>query len=135
MSWLQRVFLMMSNSALQPEVAMGSYANLTATLPANPLGKTDRPSRKTETLPAIPSEFVGLHGEYDPQGLAKRVAQAFDQHPQVQQIKTLCIIQHGSQITLLGKVADTVLLQQVVELAKQVEGTKEVNVEQVVIAS
>jgi GETHR pentapeptide repeat (5 copies) len=78
-------------------------------------------------------EYVGLQGEYDPQGLAKRVARAFDQHPQVRQIRTLCIIQHEAQITLLGKVSSAALLQQVIELAQQVEGTRKVDVDQVVV--
>jgi hypothetical protein len=132
MSWLERVFSMMSNSGLQPEMAMASYA-------ATPsfVTKADRASqRRTSTvLPALPLEYTGIHGEYDPQGLAKRVAQAFDQHPQMQRIETLCIIQHGSKISLLGKVTDKAQLQQVVELAKQVEGTKEVDVQQVAVGS
>lgn len=133
MSWLQRVFLMMSPSGFQPEAAISNYGiNLGANLPSLPK-RTDwiHPSRLEP--PAIPPECVGLQGEYDPQGLAKRVAQAFDQHPQIRQIQTLCIIQHGSRISLLGKVASINLLQQVVEVAKQVEGTQEVDVQQVVI--
>lgn len=128
MSWLQRVFLMMSSSTLQPEVATGNYGmNLTAALPT-----TDwLPAKKPE--PVIPLEFVGINGEYDPQGLAKRVAQALDQHPEAQQIRTLCILQTGSRISLLGKVANTTLLQQIVAIVQQVNGTKEVDVQQVVV--
>lgn len=129
MSWLQRVFSLMGNSSLQPEAVIGNYSlNLKPSLS----GRSDRISQKRTDL-GLPLEYVGPQGEYDPQGLAKRVAQTFDQHPRLQKINTLCIIQHGSKITLLGKVASDALLQQVVELAKQVEGTREVDVRQVVV--
>ncbi|NJO80214.1 MAG: hypothetical protein HC827_18030 [Cyanobacteria bacterium RM1_2_2] len=132
MSWLQRVFMLMNASGLQPEPATSSYgANLTA-IP----GRLDRaPQRKSETVLTLPLEYVGIHGEYDPQGLAKRVAQAFDQHSEIRQINTLCIIQHGDRISLLGKVANTDTLRQVIDLAEQVDGTKEVDVRQVVVES
>lgn len=134
MSWLQRVFMLMNSSGLQPEPAMSGYGvNLTATLP----GKLDWTSqRKTESsVMTLPLEYVGIHGEYDPHGLAKRVAQAFDQHSEIRQINTLCIIQHGNRINLLGKVANKDVLRQVIDLAKQVDGTKEVDVNQVVVES
>ncbi len=129
MSWLQRVFSIMSNSGLQPEMAMGGYP-LTSSL----VGSPERlPQRKAELVLPVPLEYMGIQGEYDPQGLAKRVAQAFDHHPQTQKIKTLCIIQHGSKITLLGKVASLAELQQIIEVAQQVEGTKDIDVQQVAI--
>jgi hypothetical protein len=51
----------------------------------------------------------------------------------VKNIETLCILQNGARISLLGKIDDAVLLQQVIDLAKQVSGTKEVDISQVVI--
>jgi hypothetical protein len=134
MSWLQRVFMLMNSSGLQPEPALSGYGvNLGATLP----GKLDwTPQRRTDSAAmTLPLEYVGIHGEYDPHGLAKRVAQAFDQHSEIRQINTLCIIQHGNRINLLGKVANTAVLHQVIDLAKQVDGTKEVDVNQVVVES
>jgi hypothetical protein len=129
MSWLQRVFSLMHQSSFQPEATIGSCAlNLNSGL-----SRTDWMPQRKEVQPALPLEYVGLHGEYDPQGLAKRVAQALDQHPQVKHIKTVCIIQHGSKISLLGKVTTAAQLQQVIEVAHQVEGTKEVDVQQVVV--
>lgn len=129
MSWSQRVFSVMGGTSRPAETVMGNYQlNLHPSLSH----RSDwLPEKRIE--PAIPLEYRGVHGEYDPQGLAKRVAQAFDQHPQVQQIKTLCIIQHGNKITLLGKVTSDTQLQQVIEVARQVEGTKEVDVHQVVV--
>lgn len=134
MSWLQRVFMLMNSSGLQPEPAIsGGYGvNLTASLP----GRMDwTPQRKAETSTTLPLEYVGIHGEYDPHGLAKRVAQAFDQHSEIGQINTLCIIQHGNRINLLGKVANAEILRQVITVAKQVDGTREVDVNQVVVES
>lgn len=134
MSWLQRVFMLMNSSGLQPEPVLGSYGvNLGASLP----GRLDwTPQRKTESSTmTLPLEYVGIQGEYDPHGLAKRVAQAFDQHAEIAKIDTLCIIQHGNRINLLGKVANADILHQVIALAKQVEGIKEVDVNQVVVES
>ncbi len=53
---------------------------------------------------AIPREQVGLNGELDPSGLAKRVALAFDEDPDVEDIETIYLSQKGSIITLKGKV-------------------------------
>lgn len=132
MSWLQRVFLLMSHSGLQPEPALSGYGMslITSTYSEqNFSASTNKPLR-------MPSpEYRGLTGEYDPQGLAKRVAQAFDRHPTMRHVDTLCILQQGNQISLLGKIADDQLLQQVIELAKQVEGTATVDVSQVVVES
>ncbi|MBF2049006.1 MAG: BON domain-containing protein [Leptolyngbya sp. IPPAS B-1204] len=129
MSWLQRVFSLMHQSSFQPEAAVSSYT-LSLNSVSNP---TDWLPQPKESQPAYPLEYVGLNGEYDPQGLAKRVAQALDQHPQVQNIKTLCIIQHGNRITLLGKVTSAAQLRQVVEVVEQVAGVKDVDVDQVTI--
>lgn len=137
MSWLQRVFSLMNSSSLQPEIAVnGSYvASLTTSLSSqsNSASPFSRISPRKLDTPSVPLEYRGINGEYDPQGLAKRIAQAFDQHPQVQQIKTLCIIQHGSKISLLGKVVDDAQLQQVIDVAKQVDGIQEIDVQQVVV--
>lgn len=42
---------------------------------------------------AVPPERVGLNGEYDQSGLAKRVALAFDQHPQLDDLESVYIAQ------------------------------------------
>lgn len=130
MSWLQRVFSLMSHSGFQPEPALGGYAmHLTSSSPY-----AEQPSlRQTDQPRTPPIEYQGLKGEYDPQGLAKRVAQAFDYHPQIRDIDTLCILQRGSQISLLGKVENEEQLQQVIALAQQVEGTEDVDVSQVFV--
>lgn len=77
----------------------------------------------------------GTSSESDPQGLAKRVACAFDQHPYICKIDTLCILQQGNKIGLLGKVDSPKCLAQVIEYAKQIEGVREVDISQVVVES
>ncbi len=133
MSWLQRVFLLMTHSGLQPEPALGGYAmNLVSPSSSSYTGQI-LPRQNDKLLKTPPIEYLGLKGEYDPQGLAKRVAYAFDHHPQIRHINTLCILQRGNQIGLLGKVETAQQLQQVIELARQVEGTKDVDISQVVV--
>lgn len=132
MSWLKRVFSSMSPSSFNPAMVQSNYnATLSSGFSGNP-GLSSHKEWGSQN-PDIPLEYVGIQGEYDPQGLAKRVAQRFEQHPLVKNIETLCILQNGARISLLGKIDDAVLLQQVIDLAKQVSGTKEVDVSQVVI--
>jgi hypothetical protein len=86
-------------------------------------------------LPMSGVSASGAFSEYDPQGLAKRVAYAFDRHPYIRQIDTLCILQNGSLISLLGKVESIHQLAQIIEYAQQVEGVKDVDTSQVVVES
>lgn len=132
MSWLQRVFSVMGQSALQPAVSGSHHQTLDAAIPG--LDWSYAP-RKDVIDPRFPIEYMGIQGEYDPQGLAKRVAYAFDQHAEIKQIDTLCIIQHGSKISLLGKVNDQASLGKLIVLAKQVSGTQDVDVNQVVVSA
>jgi hypothetical protein len=125
MSWSQRVFLIMNQSNGQPNVATSSHSA------SSGISTVQTVAIKTA---ALPLEYRGLSGEYDPQGLAKRVAHRLDRHPLTQGIKTLCILQQGNQINFLGKVDNAAQLQQVVELTRTVEGTKTVDVSQVVVA-
>lgn len=128
MSWSQRVFLIMNQSSGQPKAVPSIYSASSSV--SGSLSGMQAVALKT----ALPSEYTGLHGEYDPQGLAKRVAHRLDCHSLTQTIQTLCILQQGNQISFLGKVETAAQLQQVVELTKQVEGTQAVDVSQVVVA-
>lgn len=132
MSWSQRIFLMMTSPSTPPEPVMASYAAHTNSRAIDTATRSSKGYRSTG-LAAWPAEYTGLNGEFDPQGLAKRVAQAFDRHPIVRDIQTLCLLQQGNQISLLGKVADAMQLRQVVNLADQIDGVESVDVSQVVI--
>ncbi|WP_410175585.1 phospholipid-binding protein [Limnoraphis robusta] len=83
---------------------------------------------------SIPSERVGLNGEYDESGLAKRVAYAFDQDNQLDDIETLWVAQTGSTVVLKGKVPSQDLLNQMVSVAKKVDGAASVDTSQVTVS-
>lgn len=85
------------------------------------------------TVTAIPPERMGLRGEYDQSGLAKRVALAFDQDPAVTDIDTVWVAQTGSTVVLKGQVPSRELLQKLVAIARTVKGATSVEVDQVTI--
>ncbi len=82
-------------------------------------------------LSAIPPERVGLSGEYDYYGLAKRIKTSF--HGQVgrEAVKQLTVKQRGSAVILSGQVDTLDLLDQLVDLALHTEGTTHVEVHDV----
>jgi hypothetical protein len=83
--------------------------------------------------PPTPPEFMGLEGEYDSCGLAKRVAIALDQEPDIEDLSTLSIVQAGSTIRFTGAVPDQDTLDRIVELTAKVDGTKSVDTSQVAL--
>lgn len=70
---------------------------------------------------ASPPERIGVQGEYDYNGLAKRVKQSFDQAfgDQVSQMR---VAQRGCVVILTGVVASRSLLNRLVCLSIKVEG-------------
>ncbi|WP_088893448.1 phospholipid-binding protein [Leptolyngbya ohadii] len=81
----------------------------------------------------IPPERVGINGEYDQSGLAKRVALAFDNDASITDIETLWVAQTGSKVVLKGKVPDQGSLNKMVSVASGVSGATEVDTSQVTI--
>ncbi len=77
-----------------------------------------------------PPERIGVRGEYDYNGLAKRVAECFHQHfgDDVAQLK---IRQRGCVVILTGIVSSRRLLNRLVSLANTVEGAALVELYQV----
>jgi osmotically-inducible protein OsmY len=116
MGWLQRLF-----GQEKPEDA---EVNPSATLVAEP-------SAEGETTPP---ERVGLSGEYDQSGLAKRVALAFDQDSGVSHIESVYVAQLGTTVVLKGEVPSQDVLDQLVAIAKGVNGASEVSTDQVTVA-
>ncbi|MBD2326626.1 BON domain-containing protein [Alkalinema sp. FACHB-956] len=112
MGWLQRIF------------GGGNQAAPEATA-ATPMVTADVPAE------SIPPERVGLNGEYDQSGLAKRVAQAFDQDAAVADIDTVWVAQLTGEVVLKGKVPSQDILNRLVEIARAQSGATGVNVEQV----
>ncbi|MBD2387477.1 phospholipid-binding protein [Cylindrospermum sp. FACHB-282] len=119
MGWLQRLFGLEKpeNAQVNPTpqpVPQSATATATATQ-------------------AIPPERLGLNGEYDQSGLAKRVALAFDQDPQLDDVNTLWVAQTGSTVVLKGKVPDQNILNKMTSVARSVNGTTDVDSTQVSI--
>lgn len=83
---------------------------------------------------SIPPERLGLNGEYDQSGLAKRVALAFDQDVELGAIDTLWVAQTGSKVVLKGRVPNQQILNKMIASARSVHGTTSVDTSQVTIA-
>ncbi|MGB3787065.1 MAG: hypothetical protein WA949_03580 [Phormidesmis sp.] len=75
-----------------------------------------------KSFSASPPERIGVQGEYDYNGLAKRVSQCFRQFIQ-EDISQLKVRQRGCVVILTGAVSSRTLLNQLVNLATSVEGT------------
>ena len=82
---------------------------------------------------SIPPERMGLSGEYDQSGLAKRVAAAFDEDPDLDDIDTVYIAQTSTVVVLKGKAPTQQVLNKMVSVAQKVNGATEVNTDQVEI--
>ncbi|WP_017301344.1 hypothetical protein [Nodosilinea nodulosa] len=89
--------------------------------------REDASVRDTPLAPAC----MGLEGEYDPCGLAKRVAQALDQQPHLAGVAPLSLVQKGTTIVFAGQVRDRYTLDTIVATASRVDGTHAVDVSQV----
>lgn len=91
---------------------------------------------QTNPAPAedgIAPERVGLNGEYDQSGLAKRVALAFDEDPQLANIDTLWVAQTGGTVVLKGTVPSQAVLDQMVSIAGGISGATSVDTDQVTV--
>lgn len=123
MGWLQRLFGMgkpkdaQVNPPAQP--APQSTAQYTAQAPAGTSAGTIAPER------------VGLNGEYDQSGLAKRVALAFDEDPDLADEERLWVAQTSGTIVLKGEVSDQATLNKMTSIARGVNGCTAVDTSQV----
>src|SRR6516162_5123855 len=110
MGWLERIF----GHASAPSATPAAAATAQAT---------------------IPPERMGLNGEYDQSGLAKRVAKAFDDDPGLDDIATLWVAQTGTTVVLKGKVPNQDILKKMVTVAKAVKGAAAVDTTNVTVGS
>jgi osmotically-inducible protein OsmY len=119
MSWLKRLFGLEKpkNAQVNPRPQPGPASS----------------TSKTQTTETIPPERLGLNGEYDQSGLAKRVALAFDEDSQFGDIDTLWVAQTGSTVVLKGKVPNQNILQKMVSKARSVNGATGVNTDEVTV--
>ena len=100
-------------------------------------GHTSAPSATpaASATTTISPERVGLNGEYDQSGLAKRVAKAFDDDPGLDDISTLWVAQTGTTVVLKGKVPSQEILKKMVSVAKTVKGATAVDTANVTVGS
>lgn len=114
MGWLKRLFGM--------EKPQNAQVNPTQQAPA-----------AAAAAESVPPERMGLNGEYDQSGLAKRVALAFDQDSSLDDVDTLYVAQTGGTVVLKGKVPSQDILNKMVSVARNVDGATSVETDQVTI--
>jgi hypothetical protein len=85
-------------------------------------------STASSLFQSIPPERIGLQGEYDHHGLAKRVSLAFRQNFSPNEISSLRVAQRGAVVLLIGKIPSQRLLIKLVNLAMTIVGTADVEV-------
>jgi hypothetical protein len=83
-------------------------------------------TRTYSLLSRIPPERVGLNGEYDHSGLAKRVLHAFQAEFALNELEDVRVMQRGKVVVLIGKVASSGTLNRLISIALRVEGAIEV---------
>ncbi|MBD2692865.1 BON domain-containing protein [Anabaena catenula] len=116
MGWLKRLFGMEKSENAQ----------------VNPTPQPVPQGAATATQSIAP-ERLGLNGEYDQSGLAKRVALAFDEDPQLDDVDTLWVAQTSSTVVLKGKVPSQDILNKMIAVAGSVNGATGVNTDQVTV--
>jgi osmotically-inducible protein OsmY len=114
MGWLQRLF-----GLEKPETEPATVEGYT--VPAAP------------QAPDIAPERLGLSGEYDQSGLAKRVALAFDQDPEVADLDRVWVAQTGTTVVLKGDVPSQEELDKLVSIAAGVYGATGVVTDEVTV--
>ncbi|BAY91765.1 MULTISPECIES: BON domain-containing protein [unclassified Tolypothrix] len=127
MGWLKRLFGLEKpqNAQVNPAPQAVPQSSNATFAP-----ETSAASASTQT---IPPERLGLNGEYDQSGLAKRVALAFDQDQQLDDVDTLWVAQTGGTVVLKGKVPSQEILNRMVSVARSVNGAAGVETNQVTI--
>ena len=85
------------------------------------------------TAEAIAPERMGLNGEYDQSGLAKRVAAAFDQDQLVKDLDRVWVAQTGGTVVLKGDVPSQQHLDRLESIARGIDGATAIDSSQVKI--
>lgn len=86
-----------------------------------------------DTSPSIAIERTGLKGEYDPSGLAKRVAKAMAEDSILGEISTVYVAQNDSNIIFKGTIPNKTMIDRLVTVAQNVDGVGKVDISQVEI--
>ncbi len=83
---------------------------------------------------AIPPERIGLNGEYDHDGLAKRVALEFSKTFEPDELENLKIAQRGTVVVLLGNILSQQFLIKLVAAVMNVSGAVDVEINGICVA-
>jgi DNA-binding NarL/FixJ family response regulator len=83
----------------------------------------------------IPIERIGLSGESDLNGLAKRVVKAFQEDSLLSNFSNVYVAQNGSTVILKGTISNSTLLKKMKDIARDVEGVTKVDTSQVIVLS
>ena len=125
MGWLQRIFG--GNKGEAPAEAQASSAEAAPSVEV---------ASSEDSAPAeVPAERMGLNGEYDQSGLAKRVAAAFDQDSSVADIETVWVAQTSGTVVLKGEVPSQEQLNRLIEIANEQNGATAVDTDQVTVTA
>ncbi len=127
MGWLKRLFgleKLENPETVEAPAYQAPVASSQAPVQAQPAAASAQ---------TVPPERMGLNGEYDQSGLAKRVAQAFDANPDVADIETVYVAQLGTTVVLKGTVPDQEIVNKLVTIAKGVKGATGVETNQVTV--
>ena len=124
MGWLKRLF------GLEK---LENQENVEAPAYQAPVAQSQAQAQPAASTGTIPPERMGLNGEYDQSGLAKRVAQAFDANPDVADIDTVYVAQLGTTVVLKGTVPSQEIVNKLVTIAKGVKGATGVETNQVTV--
>ncbi|BDA68616.1 hypothetical protein CAL7716_027820 [Calothrix sp. PCC 7716] len=132
MSWLKRQF---GNSQPTLDESTKNQSAVEESMSPGLTGEYDWELREKAGMrqPPVLPKNMGLEGEYDANGLAKRVAAAFDKNPDIEDVETLEIFQDDSTIILKGSVPNQSILDHMIDVASKVDGTKAVETSQVII--
>lgn len=84
---------------------------------------------------ALPPERIGLNGEYDYNGLAKRVDRAFQERLSHEIVAKVTVSQRGRVVILQGTVESRAVIQRLVHVALTVEGAMRVETRGLTLAS
>jgi osmotically-inducible protein OsmY len=88
----------------------------------------------TPLFKTIPPERVGLFGEYDHKGLAKRVSLALSQNFEPNEIRSLRVNQRGAVVVLVGQIPNQRLLIKLVNTVMDVSGAVDVEINGISVA-
>jgi len=133
MGWMERIFGKdTAEQAKGSGLAQLSLDAFSAAPPANPAAASSADSAAAGGE-EIPPERLGLNGEYDQSGLAKRVTLAFDKDAQAAAIETVWVAQTGGTVVLKGSVPDQAMLNHLVAIASKVYGATGVETDQVTV--